>query len=315
MKKISILIPCYNESENIKYAFERLYQVLEGLKNIYAFEIVAVNDGSQDDTIIQLMQQTKHGMYPVVVVDLLRNFGASLAIAAGMCHATGDAIWVVDADMQNSPELLPKFLQHWENGCDIVYGKRLQREKIGRMRKGLTHVYYKVFNLLSDVHIPAGTSEFVLLDRTIADIYCAFGEQDMFNKGIYAWIGGTQGFVAYVPEDRQYGKTTFSFIKLLRLACKGLFGFSVIPLRFISAFGVMVSVLAFLYMIIRLVLYVMHGNPIQGYESTVVIILFIGGIQMLGMGILGEYVGRIYNETKNRPQYTIRKVYNDQKRK
>ncbi len=311
MKKISVLIPCYNESPNISYAFDRLHSVLHGLDDTYIFEIVCVNDGSRDDTMAQLLQQAKISAYAVKIVDLLRNFGSALAITAGIHHTSGDAVWVVDADMQNAPELLPEFLHHWQQGCDVVYGKRIAREKLGFMRAVLTRIYYRLFNAFSQVHIPSGTSEFVLLDRRIVEIYGTFHEQDMFTKGIYAWIGGKHGFVEYVPEDRQHGTSTFSWLQLFKLAFQGLFGFSVVPLRFISAFGVVVSLVAFVYMMIRLVLYAVYGNPVQGYESTLVIILFIGGIQMLGMGILGEYVGRIYNETKNRPQYTVRKVHDN----
>ena len=309
MKVVSIVIPCYNESQSIAYGFERLQSVLDSLNQAYVFKIVCVNDGSTDNTVSAVQACAKNYPYTIKVVDLFRNFGASMAISAGLHHANGDAVWVLDADMQNPPEILPDFLQQWKQGCDIVYGKRITREKRSLLRKVLTHTYYKMFNRLSEVHIPKGTSEFVLLDKKMVQTYCGFREQDMFTKGLYAWMGGVAGFVEYTPEDRKYGTSSFSAYRLFKLAFQGVFGFSVVPLRLISLVGFIVSIVSFLYILVRLVHYLIYGNAVAGYESTLVIILFIGGIQMLCMGMLGEYIGRIYSETKRRPQFIVRNIY------
>lgn len=314
MKLISIVIPCYNEAKNVPYAFERLGAVLCTLDTQYDFEIICVNDGSHDTTMDALQAQADTFAYPVHIVHLFRNFGSTIAITAGLHHANGDAVWVLDADMQNPPEVLSEFIAQWQDGCEIVYGHRIQRERLSPLRKALTALYYKVFNALSEVHIPRGTSEFVLLDKSLVDIYKTFGEQDMFTKGLYAWMGGKAGFVPYTPEDRKFGTTSFSPMRLFTLAFQGLFGFSNIPLRFIAVVGASVSVLAFLYILVRLVHYTVWGNTVAGYESTLMIMLFFGGVQMMSIGLLGEYIGRIYQETKKRPRYIVKNIYSNGKK-
>jgi len=303
---ISIVCPVYNEAQMIHRFMGALYPVLTGLNR--PFEIICVNDGSTDDTFDRLMQEKQQRDH-ITVINLSRNFGKEAALTAGLAHAAGRAVIPMDADLQDPPELIANMVDYWDKGYDVVLAKRTDRSS-DRLSKRITAKwFYKIHNLLSSIFLPADVGDFRLMSRKVVDAVNQLPENQRFMKGIFAWVGFKTATVGYTRENRQAGKTRFNFWKLWNLAIDGVTSFSSAPLRIWLYLGVFTSLLSFLYGCFIIIKTLMFGIDLPGYASIVTIILFLGGIQLIGIGVIGEYIGRMYLETKRRPPYIIEGIY------
>ena len=310
MKTITILIPCYNEENNIDVLYEHLEKVIARLAE-YEFKILLVNDGSKDNTLAKL--QELHTKDPSVsYVSLSRNFGKEIAMLAGLDYAEGDAVILMDADLQDPPELIPQMLQEWEKGYDDVYARRRTRAGETWFKKASANFYYKVLQKFADIDIPADVGDFRLLDRQAVNALCSLREKQRYTKGLFCWIGYNKKELLFDRDPRAFGKTKMNFIKLFSLAVDGITSFSVAPLRLASVLGLLISTVAFIYLLFVIGKTLLYGDPVAGYPSMISIILFMGGIQLVVLGIIGEYIGRIFYEAKNRPDYLVRE-YNGKK--
>ena len=307
MKRISIVTPFYNERESVAIYFDRLTQVLRPLRNGYDFEFVCVNDGSRDDTL-QLLRSIAPDVGYVRVVDLSRNFGKEAALSAGLDHATGDAVIPVDADLQDPPELIPELIRRWEAGVPVVLAVREDRSSDGWVKKLTATAFYNVHNYLASTPIPANVGDFRLLDRVVVDVVRSLPERQRFMKGLFAWAGFKSDRVSYTRPPRAAGTTKWNYPKLFDLAIEGITSFSTAPLRASTMFGVGFSAVAMVYGLAIAARALFLGVDVPGYASLFVAIVFMGGIQLLSLGILGEYVGRIYMESKQRPVYVVNSV-------
>ena len=309
-KKVSILIPCYNEEKSLPLLYGELLQVINNQKN-YDWEILFVNDGSKDSTLL-VIKQLREKDNRVCYVDLSRNFGKEKAMLAGFDYVTGDCMIIMDADLQHPPQVLPQMLEEWENGFDDVYGKRISRGKESWLRKSFSLLFYKILQKATKVEILQNVGDFRLLDRSCINVLRQLREQERYTKGMYSWIGFRKKEVEFETQDRVAGVSSWSFRNLLNLAMEGITSFTVAPLKISTIVGSLVALLAFIYMIFTLIRTILYGDPVQGYPTLMIVILFLGGLQLLSIGLLGEYLGRIFNETKNRPTYVARE-YNGKK--
>jgi glycosyltransferase involved in cell wall biosynthesis len=301
---LSVVIPCMNEEEVLRDTNRRLVTVLE--KAPVDFEIIYVDDGSTDSTpdlLRQLQAQDPH----IRVVRFSRNFGHQIAITAGLEHASGDAVAIIDADLQDPPEVILEFLVKWLDGYDVVYGVRTERDGETAFKLWTAKFFYRFISRLSDTRIPLDTGDFRLLDRRVVDLLLSMPERDRFVRGMVSWLGFSQVAVPYRRAPRTAGTTKFSFFKMVRFALDGIFSFSILPLRLATWTGFAASALAILGIIIVLLDTFFHvPGMVKGWSSTVIAVLFIGGVQLICIGIIGEYVGRIYGESKRRPLYVVR---------
>jgi glycosyltransferase involved in cell wall biosynthesis len=304
--RLSIVIPCFNEAQNLDALFGRLTPVLDGMDD--AWEVVCVNDGSRDDTIDHLV--AAHRRDPrIKVVDLSRNFGKELALSAGLKHATGDVIVPMDADLQHPPEVLPRLLALWRQGYDVVVAVRHARVGQSMKHRLFARAFYWVFDHLSEVRLPREAGDFRLMDRKVVDVINRMPERTRFMKGIFAWVGFRQASVTYQQGERTGGETKWGFTKLLRLSLDGLTAFSTFPLRVWSVIGMGISGFAFFYIVVRLLRTLFYGIDVPGYESLLMTVLFLGGIQLITLGIIGDYLGRVFNEVKGRPLFIVRSTH------
>ena len=304
MKKISILIPCYNEEKSLPLLYPELVKLMEGNK-AYDWELMFVNDGSTDGTLAAL-QQLRQQDSRVNYVDLSRNFGKEAAMLAGFDYVTGDCMVIIDADMQHPPTLIPEMIKHWEAGYDDVYAKRRSRGKESWLRRRLSLLFYKLLQSSSRFDVLQNVGDFRLLDRKCINALKRMRESERYTKGMYSWIGFNKKEVEFDQGDRLAGDSSWNFRRLFSFALDGITSFTNAPLRISTMMGFVVSVCAFLYMIYVFCKALIYGDPVQGYPTLVILVLFLGGIQLLSLGIIGEYIGRIYNETKNRPDYIVR---------
>lgn len=303
MKTITILVPCYNEENSLDLFFDRLQGVLENLRE-YKIEVLLVNDGSRDNTLAKM--QKLHSENPSVsYLSLSRNFGKENAMLAGLDYAEGDAVILMDADLQDPPELIPEMIQEWENGYDDVYARRRSRMGETWLKKASAHYYYRLLQKLADIEIPADVGDFRLLDRQAVNALCSLREKQRYTKGLFSWIGYKKKELLFDRNPRAAGNSKMSFLKLFGLAVDGITSFSVAPLRLASVLGLLISSAAFVYLLFVVGKTLLFGDPVAGYPSMVSIILFIGGIQLIVLGIIGEYVGRIFYEAKGRPDYLV----------
>ena len=310
MKTVTILIPCYNEENSLDSLYERLQDVCKGIKE-YHINFLLVNDGSKDNTLIKM--QELHTKDPSVsYLSLSRNFGKENAMLAGLDYAEGDAVIIMDADLQDPPELIPQMIQEWENGYDDVYARRNSRAGETWFKKASAHWYYRILQIFADINIPADVGDFRLLDRQAVNALCSLREKQRYTKGLFSWIGFNKKELLFKREPRAFGKSKMNFFKLFGLAIDGITSFSVAPLRLASVLGLLISTMAFVYLLFVIVKTLFFGDPVAGYPSMISIILFIGGIQLVVLGIIGEYVGRIFYEAKGRPDYLVRE-YNGEK--
>lgn len=314
MKTITILIPCYNEANGIDILYQHLQSVISVIGK-YNFKILFVNDGSKDNTLSKM--QELHTKDPSVsYLSLSRNFGKENAMLAGLDYADGDAVILMDADLQDPPELIPQMLQEWEKGYDDVYARRRTRAGETWFKKASAHWYYRILQKFSDIDIPADVGDFRLLDRQAVDALCLLREKQRYTKGLFSWIGYNKKELLFDREPRAVGNSKMNFIKLFGLAVDGITSFSVAPLRVASVLGIFISSIAFLYLLFVVGKTLLFGDPVAGYPSMISIILFMGGIQLVVLGIIGEYVGRIFYEAKRRPDYLVseyngKKVYRE----
>jgi len=305
MKSVSIVMPMFNESESILASLARIEKAVDGLP--YEFEVVAVNDGSRDDTL-QKLQQYKPAKLCLRIIDLSRNFGKEAALTAGMEYARGDAVIPMDADLQDPPELMAALISEWEKGFEVVLAKRQDRQSDSLLKRTTARWFYRFINRLSEIKIPEDVGDFRLMDRVVVDVIRQLPENHRFMKGLFAWAGFRTTTIDYVRPRRVQGETKFNGWKLWNLALEGITSFSTVPLRIWTYMGFLVSGIAFLYGAYIIFDTLFHGNSVPGYPSLLSVILFLSGIQIAGMGILGEYMGRAYLETKRRPVFVARSV-------
>jgi len=308
MKKISILIPCYNEQQSLPLLYPELVKLMQSMPD-YEWELMFVNDGSRDDTL-QEIKKLRSQDPRVSYVDLSRNFGKEAAMLAGFDYVTGDCMVIIDADLQHPPTLIPEMIKWWEQGYDDVYAKRRSRGKESWLRCRLSLLFYKILQRSSRFDVLQNVGDFRLLDRSCINALKQLRESERYTKGMYSWIGFRKKEVYFEQGDRVAGESSWSYRQLFSLAVNGITSFTSAPLRSSTIAGFVVSLFAFLYMIYVLVKAIIWGDPVQGYPTLVILILFLGGIQLISLGIIGEYIGRIYNETKNRPDYIVRE-FND----
>ena len=310
MKKITILIPCYNEEKSIGILYKRLKSLIDSISD-YQFEVLLIDDGSKDKTLAELRKLHMQDSH-VSFLSLSRNFGKENAMLAGLDFADGDAVILMDADLQDPPELIPQMIEEWEKGYDDVYARRRSRAGETWFKKVSAHWYYRILQKFADIDIPADVGDFRLLDRQAINALCSLREKQRYTKGLFCWIGFNKKELLFDRDPRAEGNSKMNFIKLFGLAIDGITSFSVAPLRLASILGMFISTVAFLYLLFVIAKTLLYGDPVAGYPSMISIILFIGGIQLVVLGIIGEYVGRIFNEAKGRPDYLVSE-YNGKK--
>lgn len=305
-KKVTVLIPCYNEQESLPALHARLSAVMESLPD-YDWEIILVNDGSSDATLLMMRQlHARNSCWRYV--DLSRNFGKETAMLAGMDAASGDCLVIMDADLQHPPEIIAQMLSLWEKGFDDVYGRRRDRGRESWLRKRLSLLYYSILQRASSIPVLQNCGDFRLLDRACIDALTSMRENQRYTKGLYCQIGFRKKEILFNQESREAGVSKMSFRRLASLAIDGITSYTTAPLRFSAVMGFIVSAAAFVYMAWVLVKALFFGDPQAGFPSLMSVMLFLGGVQLISLGVLGEYVGRIFNETKGRPPYFIREI-------
>lgn len=311
-KKISILIPAYNEQEVLRHLYERLNK-LAGENTNYAFEFLFVNDGSRDNTLEMIKTYAKDDDR-IAYVNLSRNFGKEIAMIAGLDHVTGDATVIIDADLQDPPELIPMMISYWEEGFDDVYARRKSRAGESWFKKVTSEFYYKLLQKSTSIPIQQDTGDFRLLDKRCVEALRQFRESQRNAKGMFSWIGYNKKEIMYDRDPRAAGETKWNYAKLTNLAVDGITSFTTAPLRISSVMGALVSFAAFVYIVYLVIRTALYGSDLAGYPSMMAVILFLGGVQLLSLGIIGEYIGRIFNETKNRPLYLTEEYHASHKK-
>ena len=300
---VSIVVPAYNEASVLPEFYERVSGVLEKLDR-YRWEIIFINDGSKDETQA-VIDELHHRDPRVGGLQLSRNFGKEIAMTAGLDHAQGDAVIVIDADLQDPPELFGNLLDEWQNGFDVVYARRTRRDGESWFKKATARYFYRVIGRLSKVDVPADTGDFRLMSRRAVATLLKLREQHRFMKGLFAWVGYPAKAVDYQRAPRAAGTTKFNYWKLWNFAIEGITSFSILPLKIATYLGVGISIVAFLFGLWIVAKTLIWGDTVAGYPSLIVTVLFLGGVQLFFVGVIGEYVGRIYNETKGRPLYVV----------
>ena len=312
MKKITIIIPAYNEEESLPPLYERLEKLMNSMGN-YEFEILFVNDGSKDNTI-NLIKEYRQKDERISYVDFSRNFGKEIAMIAGLDYATGDCVIFMDADLQDPPELVPELVKYWEEGYDDVYAKRNSRKGETWLKKFTSKMYYRVLQHLTNVPIQKDTGDFRLLDRRCVNALKKMRESQRNSKSMFSWIGYKKKEVLYDRDPRIAGQTKWNYKKLVDLAIDGITSFTTSPLRISTYISIPTFIVLFIYFIYVIVKCIITSTAIQAYQAIILLILFFSGVQILLFGIIGEYLGRIFNESKNRPLYLVNE-YNGEKEK
>ena len=302
--KVSILIPCYNEEASLPLLYDELINLMN-VQPKYEWEVLFVNDGSRDSTI-EVIKDLRQKDSRICYVDLSRNFGKEAAMLAGFDYVTGDCMVIMDADLQHPPHLIPEMLKYWEEGYDDVYAKRLSRGKESWLRKRLSLLYYSILQKTTRVEILQNVGDFRLLDRKCIDVLKQLRESERYTKGMFCWIGFNKKEITFEQGDRVAGETSWNYLSLFNLAIEGITSFTTSPLRMSTMSGVIVSLIAFVYMCVIIAKTLIWGEDVQGFPTLMVVILFLGGVQLLSLGIIGEYLGRIFHETKNRPVYVFK---------
>ncbi len=303
---ISIVAAFYNEADSIAAFFRETRAVMHTLDA--RVEYVCVNDGSRDNTLELLRAQMKSAP-DIRIVNLARNFGKEAAISAGLAHARGDAVIVIDADLQDTPSLIPAFVARWREGYDVVYGVRVSRASDTFLKRLTARMFYALFNRLTDVKIPSGAGDFRLMDRRVVDAVLALPERNRFMKGLFAWVGFRQTGVEFARGPRAGGRSGWNYRKLTSFAIDGLTSFSIAPLRLASLAGIVISLLGFAYAAFLVARTLLFGVDVPGYASVMVVTMFLGGVQLCCLGVIGEYIGRLYMEAKGRPLYIVADVF------
>jgi glycosyltransferase involved in cell wall biosynthesis len=300
---LSVVVPAYNEQVVLPEFHRRTMAALRPLG--VSFEIIYVDDGSSDGTMSVLHSLYDASPENVVVIGLSRNFGKEAAMTAGFEHARGDAVVVIDSDLQDPPELIGTLLEHWRAGCDVVYARRKKRLGETLLKRLTAHYFYRVIRSVSRVRIPDDTGDFRLLSRRATDALLSLREQHRFMKGLFSWIGFRQQAVEYERDPRFAGETKWNYWKLWNYALEGITSFTIAPLKVATYLGSVVALVSILYAVVVVYKTVVYGNDVRGYPSLMVAVLFLGGVQLLSIGVLGEYLGRTFNEAKGRPLYFV----------
>ena len=304
MKKITILIPCYNEEASLPLLYEALQSLMGECPN-YEWELLFVNDGSKDNTL-QIIKQLRANDSRVCYIDLSRNFGKEAAMLAGFDYATGDCMVIIDADLQDPPKLIPEMIALWEQGYDDIYAKRRDRGEESWLRKRLSLLFYRLLQHTTRIEILPNVGDFRLLDRRCIDVLRQLRETERYTKGMFCWIGFKKKEIVFDRENRVAGESSWKMSSLFNLAIEGITSFTTSPLRISAILGFLISIVALSYMLFIIVKTIVYGDPVQGFPTLIITILFLGGIQLISIGIIGEYIGRIFNETKNRPVYIVK---------
>lgn len=306
-KILSIVIPMYNEELVINECYKRIKEVLDSLINM-DYEIIFVNDGSKDDTL-KLLNEITLNDRRAKVIDFSRNFGHQLAVTAGLYNSKGDAVVIIDSDLQDPPEIIIEMVKKWNEGFEVVYGKRNIRSGESKFKLLTAKYFYKFLSFMSNIDIPKDTGDFRLIDRKVVEAFKVMPERNRFIRGMISWVGFNQTYVEYNRDERFAGQTKYPFRKMIRFATDGIVSFSTKPLKIISLCGVgtmILSLILFVYVVISKLFY----DTSLGWASLMVTILFLGGVQIFALGIIGEYIARIYDESKNRPLYLIKNKIN-----
>jgi glycosyltransferase involved in cell wall biosynthesis len=304
--ELSIVVPLYNEGANLDYLFDRLESALEDLGTTY--EIICVNDGSKDNTLKSAIEHHRRNQ-AIKIIDLSRNFGKEIALSAGIDRAQGAAVIPIDADLQDPPELIGELVKYWREGYEVVYGTRRSRQGESWLKKLTARGFYGVISKMSPVPIPANTGDFRLMDRKVVEALKQMPERTRFMKGMFAWVGFRQKSILFDRLPRYRGRTTWNYWKLWNFALDGIASFSSFPLKIWGYFGIFISFLSLLYAFCLVLRTLILGIEVPGYASIIVAILFLGGIQLITLGVIGEYLSRVYEEVKQRPLYLIRNSY------
>lgn len=298
---ISCIVPVFNEQDVIEPFIDKLQRVLQ--EQTEQFEIIIVDDGSSDHTVSKIYQFPRS--YRVKLLGLSRNFGKEVALTAGLEHCSGDVVVLLDADFQHPVGMLPTFLQHWAQGYDMVYGERCDRESESYLKRNFAHLFYWLMQKITKIDIPNNAGDFRLMDRKILDALKQFPERTRFMKGLYAWVGFKRIGIPYEVEDRAAGKSSWAFATLAELAITGITSFSDVPLRVWGFIGFVISFISLIYAIYIVTVTLIFGADLPGFPTLIVAIMFLGGIQLLSIGIMGEYIARIFTEVKQRPKYLL----------
>jgi glycosyltransferase involved in cell wall biosynthesis len=301
---ISVVVPVYNEAEVVREFYRRLSLVRMQLS--IQTEVIFVNDGSKDDTL-EILRSLKSADPTIGIVDLSRNFGKEIALSAGIDRSRGDAVIIIDADLQDPPELIPKLIERWcTEDVDVIYAQRASRTGESHFKKVTAYVFYRVINAFGGQFIPVDTGDFRILSRRVVEALRQLRERHRFMKGLFAWIGFRQAPIFYERDARFAGTTKWNYWKLWNLSIEGITSFTIAPLKAASYIGSVIALVAFLYGLYMIIRTILFGNPVAGYPSLLVAVLFLGGVQLIFLGIMGEYLGRTFNEVKQRPLYLIR---------
>ena len=308
-KKVTLVIPMYYEEKVADECYKRVKENLVKIEN-YDHEIIFVNDGSKDKTL-EILEKIAEEDENVKIISFSRNFGHQAAVTAGLQYVTGDAIIIMDADLQDPPELIPDMLKSWEEGNEVIYGKRKSREGESAFKLFTAKMFYKTLNALSDVDIPKDTGDFRLVDRKVVDTINSLPEHNKFLRGLFSWVGYKQAPFEYERKERFAGETKYPLKKMLKLASDGIISFSTKPLKLVGALGIISIAISVVLLVYALMSYMFRLNNLSaGWTSMMVAITFFAGVQLLSIWIMSEYVGRIYDETKQRPQYIVDKKIN-----
>jgi len=302
MKTVTILIPCFNEESSLPFLYKEL--VALGSDTRFSWEFLFINDGSKDNTIL-FLKELANKDNRVRYISLSRNFGKENALLAGFDFATGDCMVIMDADLQHPPKLIPRMLQLWEEGYEDVYARRKDRGTDSWLRRKLSNTYYRMLQKVSNVDILQNVGDFRLLDRKCIDALKQLRETERYTKGMYCWIGFKKTELEFEVAERVAGQSSFSYRKLVKLAINGFTSYTTAPLKLSVYIGIIVSLLSFVLMLVFLIKALLYGDPVQGFPTLITVILFLGGVQLLSLGIIGEYLGKVFNETKHRPVYLV----------
>lgn len=313
MKTITILIPAYNEAPVLDRLYDRLDKLTKEVMS-YNFEFLFVNDGSRDKTL-SIIQGYAETDSRVSYVNLSRNFGKEIAMCAGIDHVDSDAMVIIDADLQDPPELIPDMIKLWEQGYDDVYAKRSSRLGESWFKKFTSTMFYRVLQKSTTIPIQRDTGDFRLLSRRCIEALQQIRESQRYTKGFFSWIGYKKKEINYVRDPRAAGTTKWNYFKLINFAIDGITSFTTAPLRISTVFGMLVSLSAFIYIVIIVLQVLLYGSNVAGYPSLMAVILFLGGVQLLSLGIIGEYIARIFNETKKRPLYFVDEYHKGTRKK
>lgn len=310
MKKVSLVIPMYYEEQVAQACYNRVSEVMNNLKEEYDYEIIFVNDGSKDKTL-EILQNIAENDKKVKVISFSRNFGHQAAVTAGLKFVKGDLAVIMDADLQDPPELIPEMLKKWEEGYEVIYGKRKKREGESAFKLLTAKMFYETLNKLSDVEIPKDTGDFRLVDKKVVEVINSLPEHNKFLRGLFSWVGFEQYAYEYERKERFAGETKYPLKKMLKLASDGIISFSTKPLKIVGGIGILSVIISIIILVYSILSFALKWNNLTpGWTSIMCTVTFLGGIILISLWMMGEYIARIYDETKQRPQYIISKTIN-----